>query len=185
MKSLKEKYHSEIIGKMKEKFGYKNFLSVPKINMVVVNIGFGKLLQSVEPSQKENLMKEILNELEMICGQKLVLTKSKKSIASFKIRKGSVVGAKAVLRGDKMYQFLDRFINLALPRTRDFQGINASAVDNGGNLNIGIKEHIIFPEIKPEKTKKIFGFEITVVTNSKTKEEALELFKLMGFPFKK
>ncbi len=185
MKTLEEKYRLEVVPKMKEKFGYKNALAVPKMEMAVVNIGFGKILQSVEPSQRENLTKEILEELALICGQKLILTKSKKSISSFKIKKGSIVGAKAVLRGRRMYDFLDRLVNLALPRARDFQGLPESSVDKGGNLNIGIKEHIIFPEIQPEKTKRFFGFQITVVTNAKKREEALELFKLMGFPFKK
>jgi large subunit ribosomal protein L5 len=184
MKRLKEKYKEEIISKMKEKFGYKNNLSVPKPEMVVVNVGFGKILQSVEPSQREKLIQDIFSDLASICGQKLILTRSKKSIATFKIRKGSPVGGKVTLRGGKMYDFLDRLINLALPRTRDFQGLKESSIDGRGNLTIGIKEHIVFPEIQPEQTKKIFGFEITIVTNAKKREEALELFKLMGFPFK-
>jgi large subunit ribosomal protein L5 len=184
MARLKEKYKKEIVPKMKEKFGYKNDLSAPKPKMVVVNIGFGKMLQSVEPSQREKLIESIFSDLRLICAQKIVLIKSKKAIASFKTRKGSPVGGKVVLRGEKMYDFLERFINLALPRTRDFQGVKKSAVDKEGNLNIGVKEHIVFPEIQPEKAKRIFGFEITIVTKAKKREEALELFKLMGFPFK-
>lgn len=181
---LKEKYKKNIIFQMKEKFGYKNNMAVPSLKKVVANVGFGKVLQNTEPAQREKLIEETFNDFSLICGQKAVLTKSKKAIAAFKTRKGSPLGGKVILRGEKMYDFLERTINLAIPRGRDFQGLNKNSVDKGGNLTIGIKEHIIFPEIQPEKTKRIFGFEITVVTNAKRKEEALELFKLIGFPFK-
>ena len=175
---LQEKYKKEIIPLMKEKFGYKNDLAVPKIKKTIVNVGIGSF-------SKDNQMQELVTkDLSLITGQKPVPTLAKKAISAFKIRKGMVVGLKVTLRGKRMFDFLSRLINIAIPRTRDFRGLPVKLVDNSGNLNIGIKEHIIFPEISSEEIKKIFGLEVSVVTNAKTREEALELFKLLGFPFK-
>lgn len=182
---LKEKYQKEVIPKMKEKFGYKNELAVPKIEKVVVNTGIGKILNNTDPSQREKVVQEIASDLAQITGQKPIVTKSKKSISAFKIRQGSIVGLKVTLRRQRMYDFLERLINIVIPRMRDFQGIPLKSIDKNGNLTIGIKEHIIFPEIQPEKTKRIFGLEITIVTNAKNKEEAIELFSLLNFPLAK
>lgn len=184
MLRLKEKYEKEVVPKMKEKFGYKSVMAVPRITKVVVNVGVGKILESADPSKRENLLENISSDLALICSQKPIVTKAKKAISAFKTRKGSPVGLKVTLRRQRMYDFLERLLNFALPRSRDFQGISQNCIDKGGNLTIGIKEHIVFPEIKPEKTKIIFGLEITVVTNAKTREEAVEFFKLLGFPLK-
>lgn len=182
---LKEKYEKEVVITMKEKFGYKKNLAVPKIEKVVLNVGIGKILNNTDPSNKEKIIENISSEIALICGQKPILTKNKKAIAGFKIRKGSPAGLKVTLRKKRMYDFIERLINIAIPRMRDFQGIKERAVDNSGNLTIGIKEHIIFPEIQPEKTKNIFGIEISVISSAKKREEAIELFRLLGFPIKK
>ena len=182
---LKKKYEKEAIKAMREKFGYKNNLAVPKIEKTVLNIGIGKILNNTDPSNRESIIKNISSETALICGQKAILTKSKKAIAGFKTRKGSPSGIKVTLRGSRMYDFLERLINTAIPRTRDFQGFKEKSVDKNGNLTIGVKEHIIFPEIQPEKTKNIFGLEISVISSAKNKEEAIELFRLLGFPIKK
>jgi len=182
---LKEKYQKKIIPAMKEKFGYKNIMTVPRVEKVVINIGFGKMISNKTSDEQKKLTGAILNDLALICGQKPVLTKAKKSIASFKLRKGMNVGAMVTLRGIKMYDFLDRVINIALPRSRDFQGIDSKSFDKEGNLTLAIKEHIIFPEIMPENTRIIFGFEITIATTAKIREEGIELLKLAGFPIKK
>jgi large subunit ribosomal protein L5 len=179
MDDLKQKYIEEVIPKMKEKFDYKNNLAVPRIEKTVVNVGTGSILKD-EKSQDF-----ISRDLALITGQKPISTLAKKAISGFKIRQGMIVGLKVTLRGKRMFDFLSRLINIALPRTRDFRGLPRKSMDQGGNLSIGIKEHIIFPEILPEEVKKIFGLEITVVTNAKKKEEAIELFKLMGFPIQK
>lgn len=178
MLSLLEKYKKEIVLAMKEKFHYRNDLAVPRVGKVVINVGTGK------NHDNQKFLEEIEKNLILIAGQKPVKTLSKKSIAAFKTRKGMELGMKITLRRYKMYSFLERLINLALPRTRDFRGLSAKAVDNFGNLTIGIKEHIVFPEISHENVHNIFGFGITVVTSAKSKEEGLELFKLLGFPIK-
>jgi len=175
-RDLKEKYIKEVVPAMIEKFGFKNNMAVPKIKKVIVNVGIGAL--------KDNKAQEaISSDLALITGQKPAPTQAKRAIAGFKIREGMVVGLKVTLRGRKMFEFLSRLINTAIPRIRDFRGLDPKSVDQGGNLNIGIKEHIIFPEISPEQIKSIFGLEVTVVTNSK-REYALELFSLLGFPIK-
>jgi len=163
---------------MRERFGYKNDLAVPKIEKVVVNAGIGKFLKD------EKAQETIINDLAKITGQKPVYTLARKAISGFKIRKGMKVGLKVTLRKKRMYDFLDRLIHVAIPRIRDFRGIPEKSIDKEGNLSIGIKEHIIFPEIAHEDVKLIFGFEVTIVTNAKTREEAIELFKLLGFPIK-
>jgi large subunit ribosomal protein L5 len=178
MQSIKEKYQKKVIPAMKEKFGYRNDLAVPKITKVVVNTGFN-------PSDKdEKFQKEIAHDLALITGQKPKSCQAKKSESGFKIREGMVVGLAVTLRKQLMYDFLDRLINVALPRSRDFRGLPEKNIDQKGNLNIGIKEHIIFPEISAESAKSIFGLEIAVVTTAETYEEGKEMFKLLGFPIR-
>ena len=184
MVRLKEKFDKEVMPKMIEKFGYKSSMAVPRIQKVVVNIGFGRLVTGVTTKEREKIINEISDNLALITGQKPVVTKAKKSIAGFKIRKGMAIGAKVTLRRQMMYDFLDRLIHIALPRTRDFRGLDVSSIDNKGNLNIGVKEHIVFPEVSSESAKKIFSLEITIITNAKTREEALELYRLLKFPIK-
>jgi large subunit ribosomal protein L5 len=179
MSDLRKKYIKEVVPKMKEKFGYKNTLAVPKITKTVVNIGIGGLIKD------EKARELIIKDLALITGQKPVATQVKKAIAGFKTRQGMIIGLKTTLRGKRMFEFLSRLINVAIPRIRDFRGLNPKSIDQGGNLTIGIKEHIIFPEISQEDIKRIFGFEVSVITNAKTRKEALELFKLLGFPIKK
>jgi len=181
----KAKYKKEVIPKMKEKFGYKNEMAIPRIEKAVVNVGFGKETAGKTSSERKKIYESVVNDLSQITGQKLILRNAKKSIASFKVRKGMPVGASCTLRGKKMEAFLERLIHVALPRSRDFRGIDPKVIDQAGNLTVGIKEHIIFPEVSPEKAKQIFGFEITVVTTAKTREEGLELLRLLGFPIKK
>ncbi len=176
--SLIQKYKQIVIPEMKKIFNYKNDLEVPKILKVVVNCGIGPYLND------PNVVEEIKKILSLITGQKPVETLARKSISSFKIRKNQVVGLKVTLRGKKMFDFLTRLISVALPRTRDFRGITEKNFDEKGNLNLGVKEHIVFPEGIVDSFNKIFGFEIAVVTNSKNKEESIQLFKLLGFPIK-
>lgn len=176
---LDKKYKKEVIAQMKEKHGYKNDLAVPRIEKVVVNTGIGRL------QGDEKMRHEIISDLAMICGQQPVLRQAKKDIAGFKIRKGSVVGIAVTLRGKRMYDFLDRLIHIAWPRSRDFRGLPQKSVDQSGNFTIGIKEQIIFPEISAESAKNIFGFEVCIKTTAKSRQEALDLFKLMGFPLQK
>lgn len=184
MLRLKDKYNKEVIPEMMKKFGYKNIMVVPKIKKVVVNTSFGKLISGKTKEEQKKIFTFVLNDLALITSQRPILTKAKKSIAGFKIRQGLPIGAEVTLRKQMMYDFLERVIHIALPRSRDFQGINSKSVDSKGNLTIGIKEHIAFPEISIEKAKFIFGFEITVVTTAKTREEGLELLRLLGFPLK-
>lgn len=184
MINIKENY-KKVIPALKEKFGLKNIMAVPKIEKVVVNTGLGSLLAGKTGGEQKKIFEAVLGDLSIICGQKVVLTKARKSIATYKTRTGMPVGAKVTLRGPKMNDFLNRVINIALPRSRDFQGINPNSFDEHGNLTIPIKEHIIFPEISAEKTRIIFGFEITVVTTAKNKEQGLELLKSLGFPIKR
>lgn len=175
---MKEKYTKEVVKAMKGKFGYGNDLAVPRILKVVVNAGIGKI------SKESEKIEEIINSIAEITGQKPVKTKAHKAISGFKIRQGLEIGVKVTLCGTRMWQFLERLVNIALPRTRDFQGLEEKSVDKRGNLNIGIKEHTIFPEIAAEKVKNIFGFQITVATNAKNHKEGIELFKALGFPIK-
>ena len=178
MISFKEKFTKEVIPKMKERFGYKNNLAVPRILKVIVNTGTGKALKN------EKMQEMIAKNLAKITGQKPIFTLAKKAISGFKTRKGMIIGLKVTLRGKRMYDFLDRLIKAALPRIRDFRGIPEKSIDKEGNLTIGVKEHIIFPEIAQEEIKILFGLEIAIVTNAKKREEAIELFKLLGFPIK-
>lgn len=185
IKRMKEKYKEDVLLKMKEIFGFKNDFEVPKIEKVVLNVGFGKMIIGKTSQEQKKIMDSILDDLAIISGQRPSLTKARKSISSFKLRKGMPIGAKCTLRGQRMYDFLDRLIHIALPRTRDFKGISERAIDENGNLTIGIKEHTVFPEISPEKVKVNFGFEVTVVTTAKDREQAKQLLELLGFPFKK
>lgn len=177
--TIKEKYNKEVIAAMKKVFGYENDMQVPRIAKVVVNIGIGKFIKD------SNMVKDVAESLAEITGQKPIMTKSRKSIAGFKIREGLEVGAKVTLRGVKMWNFIEKLVGASLPRVRDFQGLKETAIDSGGNLNIGIKEHMIFPEISPEKVKNIFSLQVNVATTAKSKEDAKELFKLLGFPVAK
>lgn len=163
---------------MQEKFGYKNVMAVPKISKVVVNAGVGRV-------REEKERQEVEKYLALITGQKASARPAKQAIAAFKTRKGLIVGYQVTLRGKRMYDFLSRLIDIALPRTRDFQGLDLKSIDSAGNLTIGVKEHIVFPEMIGEDYRFLFGFEATVVTTSKTKEEGLELLRLIGFPIKK
>lgn len=175
---MKTIYSKKAVSALTEKFGYTNVFEVPKIEKVVVNVGVGKFLK--EPKRVE----EIVASLEAITGQKVVLTKAKKAIAGFKIREGLEVGAKVTLRGQRMWNFLDRLVKTALPRVRDFQGLEKSVVDTYGNLNTGLREHMVFPEIAPEKVQTIFGFQVIVTTTAKNREEGRELFRALGFPIR-
>ena len=176
---LKEQYLNEIQDKMKEKFGYKNTLEVPKIEKIVVNMGVG------EARENAKILEAAMHDMEIITGQKPVIAKAKKSIANFKIREGMPIGCKVTLRGEKMYEFLDRLVNLALPRVRDFRGVNPNAFDGRGNYSLGIREQLIFPEIEYDQIDKIRGMDISFVTTAKTDEEARELLAQFGMPFAK
>lgn len=175
---MKEKYIKEVVKAMKAEFGYSNDLAAPRILKVVVNAGIGKI------NKESDKIEEIISSIAEITGQKPVKTKARKAISGFKTRQGLEIGIKVTLRGKRMWQFLERLVNIALPRTRDFQGFEEKSVDGRGNLNIGIKEHTIFPEISAEKVKNIFGLQITVVTNARSQKEGITLFKALGFPLK-
>lgn len=185
MLKFKEKYQKEVVPAMMAKFGYKSKMAVPKVEKVVINSGFGRLVTGKTSEEQKNICNSISEGLSSISGQKSVAKKAKKSIASFKTREGMIIGAAVTLRKSKMYDFLDKLIHVALPRSRDFQGIDPKSFDERGNLTIGIKEHIIFPEILPERAKNIFGLEVVVATTAKSKEEGMELLKFLGFPIKK
>ena len=179
MSRLKEQYENEIKDAMIKKFGYKNTLEVPKLEKIVVNMGVG------EAKENAKVLEAAVKDMETITGQKAVTTKAKKAIANFKIRENMPIGCKVTLRGEKMYEFADRLINLALPRVRDFRGVNPNAFDGRGNYALGIKEQIIFPEIEYDKVDKVRGMDIIFVTTAKTDEEARELLTLFNMPFAK
>jgi large subunit ribosomal protein L5 len=184
MLSLKEKYTKEVLPAMMKEFSYKNVMAVPKIEKVVLNIGFGKTVSTKTSDEQKKFFKNVSENLASITGQKPVLTSAKKAIAGFKTRKGMLIGAMDTLRKKKMYDFLEKLIYIALPRTRDFRGIDLKSFDNEGNLTISIKEYTVFPEVILENTKVVFGFEITIVTTTKNREQGIGLLKLMGFPLK-
>ena len=179
MSRLKELYKDEIAPAMAKKFGYKNVMEIPKLDKIVINMGVG------EAKENAKLLEAAVKDMETITGQKAVLTKAKNSVANFKIREGMAIGCKTTLRGEKMYEFLDRLVNLALPRVRDFRGVNPNAFDGRGNYALGIKEQIIFPEIEYDKVDKVRGMDIIFVTTAKTDEEARELLRLFNMPFMK
>ena len=174
MTRLKETYMNEISAAMQSKFGYKNVMEIPKLDKIVINMGVG------EAKENAKALESAVKDLEIISGQKPVITKAKKSIANFKIREGLAIGCKVTLRGDKMYEFADRLINLALPRVRDFRGVNPNAFDGRGNYALGVKEQLIFPEIEYDKVDKVRGMDVIFVTTAKTDEEARELLRLFG-----
>lgn len=174
---LKKKYSDDIVKAMTEKFGYKNHMEVPRLEKITLNMGVG------EASQDKKKVQTAAEEMERIAGQKPVITKAKKSIAQFKLRDGMPIGCKVNLRRDRMYEFLDRLVTIAMPRIRDFRGVNPKSFDGNGNYAMGIKEQIIFPEISYDKIEKVRGMDIIVTTTAKTDDEARELLKLFGFPF--
>ncbi|MEN6463220.1 MAG: 50S ribosomal protein L5 [Syntrophomonas sp.] len=178
MARLYELYQQEIVPKLIEKFKYKNIMQVPKINKVVLNIGVGEAIQNPKA------MDGAVNDLAIITGQKPIITKGKKSIAGFKLREGMPIGCKVTLRGERMYEFLDKLINIVLPRVRDFRGVSPQAFDGRGNYSLGIKEQTIFPEIEFDKIDKIRGLEINIITTADTDEEARELLASMRMPFR-
>ncbi|MBO7710409.1 MAG: 50S ribosomal protein L5 [Lachnospiraceae bacterium] len=179
MSRLKEQYLNEMVPAMIKKFGYKNVMEVPKLDKVVVNMGVG------EAKDNAKLLESAVKDMEIVTGQKAIITKAKNSVANFKIREGMSIGCKTTLRGEKMYEFVDRLINLALPRVRDFRGVNPNAFDGRGNYALGIREQLIFPEIEYDKIDKVRGMDVVFVTTAKTDEEARELLKLFNMPFAK
>ena len=179
MARLKDFYLSDVRDALTKKFGYKNIMEIPKIEKIVINMGVG------EAKENAKALESAVKDMEIITGQKAVITKAKKSIANFKIREGVAIGCKTTLRGEKMYEFLDRLINLALPRVRDFRGVNPNGFDGRGNYSLGIKEQLIFPEIEYDKVDKVRGMDVCIVTTDRTDEEARELLKLFNMPFAK
>ena len=179
MSRLKEQYQNEIVDAMIKKFGYKNIMEVPNLDKVVINMGVG------EAKENAKVLESAIADMEKIAGQKAVVTRAKNSVANFKIREGMPIGCKVTLRGEKMYEFVDRLINLALPRVRDFRGVNPNAFDGRGNYALGIKEQLIFPEIEYDKIDKVRGMDVIFVTTAKTDEEARELLKQFNMPFAK
>ena len=177
MPTLKDKYNQEVAPALMQKFGYKSTMQIPRLEKIVVNVGCS------EARENAKVLDAVVNDLTTITGQKAVITKAKKSVANFKLREGMPIGAKVTLRGDKMWEFLDRLFNVALPRVRDFRGISADSFDGRGNYALGIKEQLIFPEIEYDKIDKIRGMDIVMCTTAQTDEEARELLKLVGAPF--
>jgi large subunit ribosomal protein L5 len=176
---IKEQYENEIVDALVKKFQYKNKMAVPKLEKIVINMGVG------EAKDNAKVLEGAVKDLQIIAGQKPILTKARKSIANFKLREGMPIGCKVTLRGNRMYEFADRLINLALPRVRDFHGVNPNAFDGRGNYALGLKEQLIFPEIEYDKVDKIRGMDVIIVTTANTDEEARELLKLFGMPFRK
>ena len=179
MSRLKEMYYNEIVPAMISKFGYKNIMQVPKLDKIVLNMGVG------EAKDNAKVLESAVKDMEIIAGQKVIVTRAKNSVANFKIREGMAIGCKTTLRGEKMYEFADRLVNLALPRVRDFRGVNPDAFDGRGNYALGIKEQLIFPEIEYDKVDKVRCMDVIFVTTANTDEEARELLRLFGMPFKK
>ena len=179
MNRLKEKYLNEIVPSLKEKHNYKSVMQVPKIEKIVINMGVG------DANQNSKLIDAAVADLELIAGQKPVITKAKKSIAGFKLREGAPIGCKVTLRGDKMYDFLEKLIRISLPRVKDFRGVSRKSFDGRGNYTLGIKEQLIFSEIEFDNVVKVRGMDIVIVTTAKTNEEAFDLLKGFGMPFKK
>lgn len=179
MSRLKDQYMNEIMDAMIKKFGYKNRMQVPKLDKIVVNMGIG------EAKENAKILEAAMSDMELITGQKPIKTMAKKSVANFKIREGMPIGCKVTLRGEKMYEFLDRLVNLALPRVRDFRGVNPNSFDGRGNYALGIKEQLIFPEVEFDKIDKVRGMDIIIVTTAKTDEEARELLAQFNMPFQK
>ncbi len=176
---LKEKYRQEVVPALQKDFSYMNPMQVPTLNKVVINIGMGEVIQNAKA------MDAAVNDLSTITGQRPVITRAKRSVATFKLREGMQIGCMVTLRGERMYQFLDKLINVALPRIRDFQGVSAEAFDGRGNYTLGLREQLVFPEIEYDKVDKVRGMEVSIVTTARTDEEGRRLLRLMGMPFKK
>ena len=176
---LKEKYQKEVVPGLQKEFSYKNPMQVPAVNKVVINIGMGEAIQNAKA------MDAAVSDLATITGQRPVITRAKRSVATFKLREGMQIGCMVTLRGDRMYQFLDKLMNVALPRLRDFQGVSADAFDGRGNYTLGLREQLVFPEIDYDKVDKVRGMEVSIVTTARTDEEGRRLLRLMGMPFKK
>ena len=176
---LKEKYQQEVVPALQKEFNYKNPMQVPGVHKVVVNIGMGEVIQNAKA------MDAAVSDLATITGQRPVITRAKRSVAAFKLREGMQIGCMVTLRGDRMYQFLDKLVNVALPRLRDFQGVSPEAFDGRGNYTLGLREQLVFPEIDYDKVDKVRGMEVSIVTTARTDEEGRRLLKLMGMPFKK
>lgn len=179
MARLKDKYNNEAVPALKEKFQYDNVMQIPKLVKIVVNMGLGEAIANPKA------LDAAVGDMTTITGQKPIITKAKKSVAAFKVREGMSIGCKVTLRGDKMYEFCDRLVSVALPRVRDFKGVSAKAFDGRGNYTLGLKEQLIFPEIEYDKIDKVRGMEVCFVTSAKTDEEARELLRLLGMPFAK
>ena len=179
MNRLQEKYQNSVKAELQQKFGYKSSMQIPKIEKIVINMGCGDAVAN------SKVLDDAVEDLTIIAGQKPVVTKAKKSIANFKLREGMPIGCKVTLRGERMYEFLDKLVSVALPRVRDFHGVNQNAFDGRGNYTLGVKEQLIFPEINFDKVKKVRGMDIVVVTTAETDEEGRTLLALMGMPFKK
>lgn len=178
MSHLKTLYRQDLVPRLMERFGYKNVMQVPQLSKIVLNMGLGEAIQNIK------ILDSAVDELAFIAGQRPVVTRARKSIASFKLRAGVSIGCRVTLRGERMYDFFTKLVNIALPRVRDFRGVSGKAFDGRGNYSLGIKEHIIFPEIDYDKIDKIKGLNVTVVTTAQTDEEGKELLKLMGMPFR-
>ncbi len=176
---LKQKYNDEIVKELIEKYHYSSIMQVPHIEKIVINMGVG------DATANSKLLDDAVNELTLLAGQKPVITKAKKSVASFKLREGQAIGCKVTLRGNKMYEFLDKLVSISLPRVRDFRGVSKSAFDGRGNYTLGVKEQLIFPEINYDKIGKIRGMDIVIVTTANTDEEAFTLLKALGMPFQR
>jgi large subunit ribosomal protein L5 len=176
---LKEKYQQEVVPALRKEFNYKNPMQVPGVHKVVVNIGMGEVIQNAKA------MDAAVSDLASITGQRPVITRAKRSVAAFKLREGMQIGCMVTLRGDNMFQFLDKLLNVALPRLRDFQGVSAEAFDGRGNYTLGLREQLVFPEIDYDKVDKVRGMEVSIVTTARTDEEGRELLKLLGMPFKR
>jgi len=175
---LKERYQKEIAPELKKTFGHKNYFQVPRLKKAVLNVGVGR------HSKDKEYIDAVADGLARISGQRPVMTKARKSISSFKIRQGNIVGVSVTVRRDRMYDFLQKLVTVTLPRVRDFQGVSEKSVDQSGNLTLGIREHLAFPEIKADEVDNVFGLEVTFVTSAQNREEGLELFRLLGVPFK-
>ena len=176
---LKERYQKEVAGALKEQYSYGNVMQIPRITKINVNIGLGEALTDA------NALDKAADEISIITGQKPVITRAKKSIANFRLREGNAIGVAATLRGDRMWEFLDRLVSAALPRIRDFQGLNSNAFDGRGNYSLGLREQLIFPEIEYDRVDKVRGMQVTIVTTAKSDEEGRKLLELMGLPFRK
>lgn len=179
MPNLKERYRNEVVPQLRERFGYRNIMQVPKITKIVINVGLGEALQNAKA------LDNAVRDIATITGQKPIITRAKKSIAAFKLREGNPIGVKVTLRGDRMWSFLDRLCNIALPRTRDFRGVSPDSFDGRGNYTLGLREQLIWPEISYDTVDKVRGMEVTIVTTAKTDEEARELLRLLGMPFRR